>query len=557
LPQLDTKGLTSDQLRQLARALETPIPIVDSELEKSYAEARCRLEVVQHSFVSKWFIPGLAVAAVLVGSSMWVFSNKVIGAALVISSVTIFVWLLFRSGEARRARALEAVRAIEGQVLLQRKAVEDALEQAKAARKRTIELGLPIDSKALREFADELILMGRHQQIGEDWYRNHATFVSDVATTRAALEQALKLRGIIEINDVLAAFQKYELACKSAVQQATQASRRQLLDQQLSDREAAEQAAREAEERRSKAEERVLATLTHCGLKANDHATAVEELRRWQATHQDFLASFDEGAREYAELEAMLAGGTLSDLDSASRELQKRAVALEAELGQLPELANDVNLDEEVRRAEKVVRDVSHAATVAEIQTFERAKDVPSVAEAEEALVAAKREWERVQRLDQTLTLAMDFLRRAEERVHRDIAPRLAAGLRQWLADVTQGRYTDARVDPSDLSVQVLGQDDQWHDARRLSHGTAEQIYLLLRVVLADVLVRPGETSPLLLDDVLVQSDRVRKRSLLNVMSAISRGRQVILLTQEEEVLQWAQQHIVEPDRLLFLPATS
>lgn len=140
--------------------------------------------------------------------------------------------------------------------------------------------------------------------------------------------------------------------------------------------------------------------------------------------------------------------------------------------------------------------------------------------------------------------------------MHRDIAPVLAAVLRQWLANVTHGRYTDARVDPSDLSIQVLGPDHQWRDAHRLSHGTAEQIYLLLPIVLAERLVRAGETCPLLLDDVLVQCDRIRKRSLLNVISAVSRARQVILLTQEEEVLQWAQQHVVEPDRLVLLPGT-
>jgi hypothetical protein len=33
--------------------------------------------------------------------------------------------------------------------------------------------------------------------------------------------------------------------------------------------------------------------------------------------------------------------------------------------------------------------------------------------------------------------------------------------------------------------------------------------------------------------------------------------RQVILLTQEEEVLQWAQQHVAEPDRLILLGGTS
>jgi len=50
-----------------------------------------------------------------------------------------------------------------------------------------------------------------------------------------------------------------------------------------------------------------------------------------------------------------------------------------------------------------------------------------------------------------------------------------------------------------------------------------------------------------------VQSDRVRKRALLEAIASISRGRQVILLTQEDEVLRWAQENVIAPNRLLEL----
>ncbi len=139
--------------------------------------------------------------------------------------------------------------------------------------------------------------------------------------------------------------------------------------------------------------------------------------------------------------------------------------------------------------------------------------------------------------------------------MHRDIAPLLAAGLRRWLSDVTQRRYTDARVDPRNLSVQVLGPDNEWREARHLSHGTAEQIYLLLRVVLAERLATTGEKCPLILDDVLVQSDAVRKGALLDLIVSVSRERQVIVLTQEEEVLRWAQANVIAPNRVVVLPA--
>ena len=265
------------------------------------------------------------------------------------------------------------------------------------------------------------------------------------------------------------------------------------------------------------------------------------------------LIKFDEATREYAELNALLGGGILEDLETQTSNHERQAAELAAEFAPLSEIGVDVDLDQDVRAAETLAHDSAHKATGAETLARERAREVPSVPEAEEALDSAKQEFERVTRLSRTLALTLEFLGKAEERVHRDIAPLLAAGLRRWLSDVTQGRYTDARVDPSDLSVQVLGPENEWRDARQLSHGTAEQIYLLLRVVLAERLATTGETCPLILDDVLVQSDRARKRSLLEAIASISRGRQVILLTQEEEVLRWAQENVVAPNRVLEL----
>ena len=147
----DAKGLTPDQLRELARALDTPIPSIDPQREADYAEARSRLAAAEGSSVSRPLVAGLAVAAVLGGAGLWAFGNPLIGSALVISGVTALVWLIFRSGEAGRTRALEKLRAVEAQVLSQRQAVEDATEKVKTARAQIAKLALPADSKGLRE----------------------------------------------------------------------------------------------------------------------------------------------------------------------------------------------------------------------------------------------------------------------------------------------------------------------------------------------------------------------------------------------------------------------
>src|SRR5262249_12133825 len=107
------------------------------------------------------------------------------------------------------------------------------------------------------------------------------------------------------------------------------------------------------------------------------------------------------------------------------------------------------------------------------------------------------------------------------------------------------GRYLDARVDPESLDVQVQESGGDWRHAEQLSHGTAEQIYLLLRTTLAQHLVRPEERAPLVLDDVTVQFDRDRKCATLDWLQSLAPERQVLLFTQEAAVLEWASARLV------------
>jgi uncharacterized protein YhaN len=167
------------------------------------------------------------------------------------------------------------------------------------------------------------------------------------------------------------------------------------------------------------------------------------------------------------------------------------------------------------------------------------------VAEAEESVHAARSELARVVALADTLDRTLALLRTAEERVHRSLAPVLASAIGRWLPAVCQGAYVDVTVDPADLSVRVKdAATGKWRDARLLSEGTREQIYLLLRVAMAEHLVTNGETAPLLLDEVTVQSDQERKRQLLDVLHRLSAERQVILFTHDDDVLAWADRRL-------------
>jgi uncharacterized protein YhaN len=74
--------------------------------------------------------------------------------------------------------------------------------------------------------------------------------------------------------------------------------------------------------------------------------------------------------------------------------------------------------------------------------------------------------------------------------------------------------------------------------------GTAEQIFLLLRMALAQHLAITGETCPLLLDDVTVQADAVRTVQILELLLNVAEERQVILFAQEPSVADWAMDRL-------------
>jgi uncharacterized protein YhaN len=199
-------------------------------------------------------------------------------------------------------------------------------------------------------------------------------------------------------------------------------------------------------------------------------------------------------------------------------------------------------------------RDARRVADQARGAVGLRAKQVPSVAAAEEELSRAEDELASVEELARIISLTGRFLHQAQERVHRDIAPVLKRTLEAWLPRISDGRYREVLVTPETLQVQVRTPNGEWRDADRLSQGTREQIYLLLRLALVEHLTQGDEVCPLILDDVTVQCDATRTVAVLDLLHDISRGRQVLLFSKEDHVRAWVEQNL-DPttDRLVRL----
>ena len=292
------------------------------------------------------------------------------------------------------------------------------------------------------------------------------------------------------------------------------------------------------------------------GADASEPDAMQAALEHWQRRRESATAEAQARNERWDELQGLLAGQTVDDVAEVAKRLQANANAGAAHVPadalaiarRSPSQEALVALESELQAA----REERERAT-GELAEFGR--DIPSVPDAEESLAAAERERDRVAALDATLDRTIQFLADAQDRVHRNIAPILRDTVLDWLPDVTAGRYVDCKVNPRTLQVEVASPGGDWRDAGLLSRGTAEHVYLLLRLALTRHLTS-DEPCPLILDDALAAADAQRKRAALDTLLAISQDTQVILFTHEDDVRQWARERLTEPHhRLQELPA--
>ena len=328
---------------------------------------------------------------------------------------------------------------------------------------------------------------------------------------------------------------------------APREERRNQLEQLIAARQREDDGHAEARRRGAEAERLLREVATSLGGLETTAEQQVRFLEQWELAHEGELKRTDQDRQEWDELQRILGKQSLEDLESELERFEEEAEWLAPQVG-VESLAdarrNDWDRDS-LNDLQQAVSDAREIWAKAAGELLQFAVDLPSVAEVEEELAAAREELGRIEQLNQTLTRTIDFLEKAEERVHRDIAPRLRASVLEWLSPVTGGRYSDCRIDPESLAVEVCGNVGSWRNAELLSHGAKEQVYLLLRLALTRHLTAQGEKCPLILDDVVAACDSDRKRQVLDTLLTISESSQVILFSHEDEVLSWAKERLV------------
>lgn len=540
-------GVTEQELRDLARDLEIPEPVIDPVLEDRLRGAERHV----HQLTSRSVAPlvGVGLMGVAGAIGVTVAWGVLAGLLLLVAAGAAVAWMVARANSTR-VSALEQLRAAENAAGVARHARDEVARRKGAARARAGAAGLPVDPTGLRSLAARVAEAAQQRRQLGQWAEQYRDLSGRAAAARDALAAALRSRGVSTDGDVAIALQTYLSDCTDRARLAASASQRAQLKSQLAARLAAEEARRRVVE----AEGSLRGVARTIGIDGADDEALRQGLREWQIRRAEALQRHQAARDEWTELQILLADQTLDAIEAEATRRSNLAGSLASGLdaAQVSQVSQTGDLDERLAELRHHVEGAVKTAERLRGQMEDRARRLPSVSEAEEDVAKAQRELDRVRRLGRTLESTRQFLELAQERVHRDIAPVLADTLRRWLPKVTADRYTDAIVDPETLKVQVRDPQGHLRDAAILSHGTAEQIYLLLRMALAQHLAKRGETCPLILDDVTAQCDRPRTEAIMRCLHSISHERQVIVFTQEEEILRWAQSHLDRTQDLLI-----
>lgn len=128
------------------------------------------------------------------------------------------------------------------------------------------------------------------------------------------------------------------------------------------------------------------------------------------------------------------------------------------------------------------------------------------------------------------LELALSELEQANDEMQQRFSPELGRRASAIMLRLTGGRYDRLAFDRS-LNARARASGGPEHEMGFLSSGTADQIYLALRLALSTLSAPDGAACPLILDDALVNFDDERMKSAVDVLREMSEHRQVILFS--------------------------
>ena len=147
-----------------------------------------------------------------------------------------------------------------------------------------------------------------------------------------------------------------------------------------------------------------------------------------------------------------------------------------------------------------------------------------------------------------SLKVATRVLRTAIEHYRDENQSPVLALARDAFSRMTAGKYQSLKMDfdqrDRTILVAVPADGSSPVPANQLSTGTADALYLAMRIASLEHQIKTSTVLPLIVDDCLVQLDEHRCVAALKLLSDLSMQTQVILFTHHQNLVDLAGEHL-------------
>lgn len=276
-----------------------------------------------------------------------------------------------------------------------------------------------------------------------------------------------------------------------------------------------------------------------------DLQAAAQALERLVAQAGVDNADALEEAEHRAEQRRVAAARLQGVQEQLTRISAKDAATLRAELAGLDRVAIDSEKEacaariEQLEAAEKAAIDAEQDAR----RALEQIDTSDAAAQAREEMESAVARYRAGVRPWAQLKLAQALLAEALKR-HREKAQGPVVALAgEYFRLMTGGRFVRLQVDEDRDLPLLLAQPAQGRpvEIAALSEGTADQLYLALRLAALEVQRKPERCMPLVLDDVLMTADDGRAAHMFRALAKFAAASQVLVFTHHDHLLQVAR----------------
>ena len=145
----------------------------------------------------------------------------------------------------------------------------------------------------------------------------------------------------------------------------------------------------------------------------------------------------------------------------------------------------------------------------------------------------------KLEAYDRAIVRAQQTLQAAKLELQRRFAPQIAHRAQEIFGKLTRQRYQKLTLG-QDFSLETVADNEvNTHGSLWRSDGTVDQLYLALRMAVAEALT---PTAPLVLDDALVCFDDDRLAAALEILQQASEEKQVIIFTCQSREREWKQE---------------